>query len=103
MPTIFSVDSYSSRLLQSSKGDTYAWLAKLLVARDRDVTMKSLLSMIVLTLSACATAPPPQYKPAGTSEPPGTAGSVAITGDELRRTGRTELGDAMRASSPIFR
>lgn len=36
MPTIFSVGSYSSRLLQSSKGDTYAWLAKLLVARDRD-------------------------------------------------------------------
>jgi hypothetical protein len=64
--------------------------------------MKSLLSMIVL-LSACAAAPPPQYKPAGTSEPPGTAGSVAITADELRRTGRTELGDAMRASSPIFR
>jgi hypothetical protein len=64
--------------------------------------MKSLLSMIVL-LSACATAPPPQYKPAGTSEPPATAGFVAITGDQLRRTGRTELGDAMRASSPIFR
>jgi hypothetical protein len=64
--------------------------------------MKSLLSMIVL-LSACATAPPPQSKPAGTREPPGTAGTVAITGDELRRTGRTELGDAMRASSPIFR
>jgi hypothetical protein len=65
--------------------------------------MKSLLSMIVL-LSACATAPPPpQYKPAGTSERPGTAGSVAITGDELRRTGRTELSDAIRASSPIFR
>jgi hypothetical protein len=101
MPTIFSVGSYSSRLLQSSKGDTYAWPAKLLVARERDGTMKSLLSMIVL-LSACATAPPPQYQPASASEPPGTAGSVAISGDELRRTGRTELGDAMRASSPIF-
>jgi len=64
--------------------------------------MKSLLFMIVF-LTACATAPPPQHKPAGTSELPGTAGSVSITGDELRRTGRTELGDAMRASSPIFR
>jgi len=64
--------------------------------------MKSLLSMIVL-LSACATAPPSHDKPAGTSERPGTAGSVAITGDELRRTGRTELGEAIRASSPIFR
>jgi len=64
--------------------------------------MKSLLFAIVLTLSACVAAPPPQYKPAGTTEPSRTAGSVAITGDELRRTGRTELGDAMRASSPIF-
>jgi hypothetical protein len=27
MPTIFSVGSYSSRLLQSSEGDTYAWPA----------------------------------------------------------------------------
>jgi hypothetical protein len=65
--------------------------------------MKSLLSMMILTLSACATAPPPQHGPAATSEPPGTAGFVAISGDELRRTGRTELGDALRASSPIFR
>ena len=65
--------------------------------------MKSLLFMMVLTLSACATAPPPQYKPAATSEPPRISGSVAVTGDELRRTGRTELGDALRASSPIFR
>jgi len=64
--------------------------------------MKLLLCMIVL-LSACATAPPPHYKPAGTSERPGTAGFVAISGDELRRTGRTELSDAIRASSPIFR
>jgi len=64
--------------------------------------MKSLLAMIVL-LSACATTPPPQHKPAGMREPPGTAGTVAITGDELRRTGRPELSDAMRASSPIFR
>jgi starvation-inducible outer membrane lipoprotein len=65
--------------------------------------MKALLSMMALTLPACVTAPPPQYKPEGTSEQPGTAGSVAITAETLRRTGWTELGDALRASSPIFR
>jgi hypothetical protein len=65
--------------------------------------MKSLFCLIVLALSACATvAPPRPDAAAGMSESPPTPGTVRITGDELRRTGRTELSDALRASSPIF-
>jgi hypothetical protein len=65
--------------------------------------MKLLFSLIVLALSACATVPSvPQPKPAGVSESARTLGTVTITGDELKRTGRTELSDALRASSPIF-
>jgi hypothetical protein len=58
--------------------------------------MKWLFSMIVLALSACTTiSPPARFEPAA----PGT---LSITGDELKQTGRTELSDALRASSPIF-
>jgi hypothetical protein len=65
--------------------------------------MKLLFSLIVLALSACATVTPPrQHAPAGMSESPATPGTVTITGDELKQTGRTELSDALRASSPIF-
>ena len=65
--------------------------------------MKSLFSLIVIALSACATGTPPrQHAPAGMGEPPATPGTVTITGDELKQTGRTELSDALRASSPIF-
>jgi hypothetical protein len=65
--------------------------------------MKLLFSLIVLTLSACATATPPrQHAPVRIAEPPATPGTVTITGDELKRTGRQELSDAMRASSTIF-
>jgi hypothetical protein len=56
--------------------------------------MKSSFCMIVLALSACATVTsPPRHAPAGT---------VTITGDDLKQTGRTELPDALRASSPLF-
>lgn len=65
--------------------------------------MKSSLYMIVLALSACATVTsPPQDKPAGMSGSPRTPGTVTITGDELKQTGRTELPDALRALSPLF-
>jgi hypothetical protein len=65
--------------------------------------MKSLFCLIVLALSACATATPPrQHAAAGMSESLPTSGTVTITGDELKRTGRMELSDALRASSPIF-
>ena len=65
--------------------------------------MKLSFCMIVLALSACATArSPPQHKPAGMSESPQTPGPVTITGDELKQTGRTELPDALRALSPLF-
>jgi hypothetical protein len=58
--------------------------------------MKWVFSVIILALPACATlAPPVRLEP-----PPGTLG---ITGDELTQTGRTQLPDALRASSPIFR
>jgi hypothetical protein len=36
------------------------------------------------------------------SESPPTTGTVTITGDELKQTGRTDLSDALRASLPIF-
>ena len=65
--------------------------------------MKLLFSLIVVALSACATVTPPrQHAPAGMSELLATPGTVTITSDELRQTGRTELSDALRASSPIF-
>ena len=58
--------------------------------------MKWLFSMMVLALPACATiAPPAQHEPTA-------IGTLSITGDELKQTGRTELSDALRASSPIF-
>jgi hypothetical protein len=63
--------------------------------------MKLLLSLIVLTLSACATVAS-RPKLAGTSDSPPTPGTLTISGDELRQTGRIELPDALRASSPIF-
>ncbi|HEX3395736.1 MAG TPA: hypothetical protein VHS76_03475 [Steroidobacteraceae bacterium] len=65
--------------------------------------MKLLFSLIVLALSACATVTPQrQNAPAGIAEAPATPGTVTISGDELKRTGRTELSDALRASSPII-
>jgi hypothetical protein len=65
--------------------------------------MKSLFCLIVLALSACATVTPPrQHAAAGMSESPPTTGTVTITGDELKQTGRTDLSDALRASLPIF-
>jgi len=65
--------------------------------------MKSSFCMIVLALSACATVTsPPQHEPAGMSESTRTPGTVTITGDDLKQTGRTELPDALRASSPLF-
>jgi hypothetical protein len=65
--------------------------------------MKLSFSLIVVALSACATVtPPPQHAPAGIVESPSNPGTVTITGDQLKQTGRTELSDALRASSPIF-
>jgi hypothetical protein len=54
--------------------------------------MKWSFCIIVLALSACATV----------TSPPQTPGTVTITGEELKQTGRTELPDALRASSPLF-
>jgi hypothetical protein len=65
--------------------------------------MKLLFSLFVLALSACATVTPPrQHAPPGIAESPTTPGTVTISSDELKRTGRTELSDALRASSPII-
>ena len=64
--------------------------------------MKSLFCLIVLALSACATVTPPRPHAGDMSESPPAPGTVTITGDELKRTGRTELSDALRATSPIF-
>lgn len=63
--------------------------------------MKLLLSLTVLALSACATVTP-RPMAAGTSESPPTPGTLTISGEELKQTGRIELPDALRASSPIF-
>jgi hypothetical protein len=64
--------------------------------------MKSLFCLTVLALSACATVTPPRPHAAGMSGSPPTPGTVTITGDELKQTGRPELADALRASLPIF-
>jgi hypothetical protein len=65
--------------------------------------MKWLFSMMVLALPACTTiAPPAQLEPAAIAKPTQTLGTMSITGDELKQTGRTDLSDALRASSPIF-
>jgi hypothetical protein len=66
--------------------------------------MKWLFSLMVLTLPACTTtAPPARLQPAAASESTQTSGTLSITGDELKQTGRTDLSDALRLSSPIFR
>ena len=57
--------------------------------------MKWLFSMMVLALPACTT-----IAPRAQLEPP--LGTLSITGDELKQNGRTEISDALRASSPIF-
>ena len=65
--------------------------------------MKLLFSLIVLALYGCATVTPPrQPAPSAMSDSPATSGTVTISADELKRTGRTELSDALRAASPIF-
>jgi hypothetical protein len=66
--------------------------------------MKCLFFMMVLALPACTTiVPPARLEPAAASESTRTPGTLRITGDELKQTGRTELSDALRLSSPIFR
>jgi hypothetical protein len=47
-------------------------------------------------------APPAQLEPAAIAKSIQTLGTLGITGDELKQTGRTVLSDALRASSPIF-
>jgi hypothetical protein len=64
--------------------------------------MKWLFSMMVLALPACTIEPPAQLEPAAMNESTQTPGTLSIAGDELKQTGRTELSDALRASSPIF-
>ena len=66
--------------------------------------MKSSFCVLVLALSACATVTSPlqHEQPAGMSESARTPGTVTITGDDLKQSGRTELPDALRASSPLF-
>lgn len=64
--------------------------------------MKLFIPLILLALSACATVTTQPNVPAAASAAPANAGTVTITGNELKSTGRPELGDALRASSPIF-
>jgi hypothetical protein len=65
--------------------------------------MKWLFSMIVFALPACTTiTPPAQPERAAAREPTRTPGTLSITGEELKQTGRPVLSDALRASSPIF-
>ena len=63
--------------------------------------MKLLLSLTVLALSACATVAPRPMAADAAKTPP-TPGTLTISGEELKQTGRIELPDALRASSPIF-
>jgi hypothetical protein len=65
--------------------------------------MKLLFSIAVLALSACATTPtPPQSASTGANARPATLGTFMITGDELKQTGRPDISEALKASSPIF-
>jgi hypothetical protein len=65
--------------------------------------MKWLFSMMVLALPACTTiVPRAQLEPAAKRESTQTLGTISISGDELKQTGRTDLSDALRALSPIF-
>lgn len=66
--------------------------------------MKWFFSMVVLVLPACAAiAPSTPPVPAAMAKSTLTPGILSLTGDELKQGGRTELSDALRASSPIFR
>ncbi|HWG71693.1 MAG TPA: hypothetical protein VN692_19935 [Steroidobacteraceae bacterium] len=64
--------------------------------------MKLFIPIILLALSACATVTTQPRAPAAVNASPANTGTTTITGDELKSTGRPELGDALRASSPIF-
>ncbi len=64
--------------------------------------MKLFIPIILLALSACATVPSQPRAPNAVSASPATPGTFTLTGDELKSTGRPDLGDALRASSPIF-
>jgi hypothetical protein len=63
--------------------------------------MKSLFFPMMLVLCGCATAPSPPVS-AAASRPPPAPGTLTVTGEELKQTGRTDLADALRMSSPIF-
>jgi hypothetical protein len=65
--------------------------------------MKCLFFTMVLALPACTTvAPRVPLEAAVAATSARTLGTFSITGAELQQTGRMELPDALRASSPIF-
>ena len=65
--------------------------------------MKWLFPLIAIALSACATVSPPREHGAeGVSEQRAALGIQTITRDQLNQTGRTDLSEALRISSPIF-
>lgn len=80
-----------------------AWEARALNESAGAPTMKISFCLMILVLSACAAVTPPrQHTAARMHQSPPTSAAETITGEELRRTGRTELSDALRASWPIF-
>ena len=65
--------------------------------------MKWLFLPIAVALSACAAVTPPhEHGTEGVSEQRATLGTQTITRDQLNQTGRTDLSEALRMSSPIF-
>lgn len=65
--------------------------------------MRRLFLMVGLALPACTTiSRPVQLEPAAVNNAAQSPATLSITGDELKQTGRTQLSDALRASSPIF-
>jgi len=65
--------------------------------------MKRLFLLIAVALSACATVSPSREHGAeGVSEQQAALGTQTITRDQLNQTGRTDLSEALRMSSPIF-
>jgi hypothetical protein len=58
--------------------------------------------MLAVGLCGCATVSPPLQKADSANASPPLPGTQIITEEEIKNTGRTENGVALRALSPIF-
>ena len=63
--------------------------------------MKVFLPLVVFALSGCATVAAPR-QPATDLAASAAPGTLSITGEQLKQTGRSDVSDALRMVSPIF-